>query len=349
MGDSSDHSSRVGGTAVRLITPPLDANAFSGTYNGVFFDVRAHEDAPILVTAISATSTRGCVRVFAARKSHSQVETMTDWRGWVPVGCADFVPRADQNSSSDVAFRVGAAPTDTFMIPLDPPVPIEAGSVRGFHVHLSFPEGSRLQTREVLEPGALLVKDKAAEVIAGVGYIGYCPFFTQQADGIIDGRWRDGRAFVGSVEYELADGAVEPAYAKARAEFEAQLSSLHDMQPFIGPVNRQLVTEWHGDSCDPPLLTLALPAANPQLTPFTPEAVAESSGSDPLSADSEVNSSTLDTLWGRHDACKHLWLRFLSDFHGGADAWVASVRALCDPVIRSTQVPCSHRLALPAL
>jgi hypothetical protein len=90
--------------------------------------------------------------------------------------------------------------------------------------------GSRLASREVLEPSSIIAKDYHATLHAGAGYIGFTPFFTRQADGIADGTWRDGRGIVGGVSYERA-----PAdYAPACAEFEAKLTSLDDLTPFIG-------------------------------------------------------------------------------------------------------------------
>jgi hypothetical protein len=83
-------------------------------------------------------------------------------------------------------------------------------------------------------------------------------------------------------------------------ELSQQLTSLDDVHAFVGPVNFQMITEWHGHACDPPQLTLKLPAAQPGVTPFSqPSGIAKSSAQG-----TSAQVTVLEQLWDGHDACK---------------------------------------------
>lgn len=317
--------------------------AASGIYNGCFFDVVA-KDAPILVTAVTVAGTRGSLRVFATRAAEPQVNAMTDWRRWVAVGMMHHVPTKErppertmeQRSMSSTdddwggtlapsrpaagTFNTASAALETTTLHLARPVPIASGTTRGFHVHLAYTEGSRLATKEVLEPSSVLVKDVYASLLAGAGYIGFTPFFTRQADGVADGTWRDGRGLVGGVTYERAPADLDTL----TAEFDAALTSLDDLAPFIGPVNLQLISEWSGVACDPPLRTLALPQPDPLAAPLPPASEAPTIGE-------------VDALWAGHRAMAELWKQFLRSFGWGCDVWLAELRAQSAPLLAATR------------
>lgn len=94
------------------------------------------------------------------------------------------------------------------------------------------------------------------------------------------------------------------------------MTSLDQIVPYIGFVNRCLIEDWNGRVKGKPLHLLSLPAPSPRRgVAFSP------------SADS------LDQFATEHPALRALWLRFL-----GADAWAARLREAL-----ATAAKCSER------
>jgi serine/threonine protein kinase len=315
----------------------------SGIYNGSFFDIAA-KDSPLLITALHVQCTPGSLRAFATCTSESQVNAFTDWRRWKPVGALVVEDRGARNRA--VTSSPASGGTDLVVIQLALPVPIEAGAVRGFHVQVSHDDGARLATHEVLEPGSVTAKDAHVQLLAGAGYVGYTPFFTRQADGLVDGHWRDGRGLVGGIVYSrcasLKEGEAETMamaatataeeaasaglvsakdFADARVEFAAKLTSLDEISPGIGPVNLQLITEWSGTACDPPLLTLELSAPHGDPTLLERPGLLPPLGSEPSPAE-------ISALWGGNRALRALWDAYLRSFGWGLDPWLAELLAV---------------------
>ena len=120
------------------------------------------------------------------------------------------------------------------------------------------------------------------------------------------GQW-GGVVLPGTTGGSPTAGAHGPAqhFRELVSTFRERVTSLDQVVPYIGFVNRELISEWTGRSKHRPLRPLRLPIAAPP----------------PGDSAVPVSPAGLDQLATEHPALRRLWLRFL----GGA-AWAAHLR-----------------------
>ena len=285
------------------------------------FAIDVHATASIAVHFIDVSVPSGLpgglLRVFTTRVTESCMTSQGDWRRWVEVGRMQLRP-----DSAPMVVRVV----------LSTPIPFVAGGVRGLYLFST--EDAAIASASavaVRRRGAVVTHDSSLSVRSVIAMSRLVqPFGALEQPGA---RLVWGGAPRLSLTYELTTHTAQLADALAQ-----RLTSLDDLSASIGPVNRHLIAEWHGESFAPPLRRLRLqppqsptnhdppPSPSPPsplpptLPPTLPPATATTAPSLSLpsvgrtAAPPSAMLATLDLLCSEElPACRALWMRWLNE------------------------------------
>lgn len=233
-----------------------------------------------------------------------------DWREWVVVGSAELEPSWAEPGLVSLAL----------------PVPIEADHTRAFYMRCT-PAG---RTPDEVPLVAGMAHGRAADrqdhaLVFSLAHNVEAHLLLGE---VTSRQLWEGCLAGGVISKSLP--AADPRLTHAERALERTLSTLEQLLPIIGNVNRQLVDEWHGRE------TLLKPSVKLELPPPPAHATTTSSVSHRPAA----GVTGLDHLWDAHPAQRTLWRQFL-----GADAPAARLRAAVRAA-RSCRLPETASLVL---